>query len=79
MLAEAKSELVKQECKVESLNTCICELQQQTYAQRLELEDAHFGYAEFRREQVRPQEELSHERESTSRHSDWKYSRNGRI
>ena len=57
MLAEARSELMKQECKVESLNTCINQHQQQTYAQRLELEDAHFGYAESRREQVRLQEE----------------------
>ena len=49
---------MKQENKVESLDTCINELQQQTYAQRLELEDARFGYAESRREQVRPQEEV---------------------
>ena len=49
---------MKQEYKVESLNTCTCELQQQTYAQRLELEDAHLGHLESRREQVRPQEEL---------------------
>ena len=49
---------MKQEYKVESLSICIGELQQQTYAQRLELEDAHFGYAESRREQVRQQEEL---------------------
>ena len=49
---------MKQEYKVESLNTCISELQQQAYAQRLELEDAHFGYAGSRREQGRLQEEL---------------------
>ena len=48
---------MKQEYKVESLNTCISELQQQIFVQRLELEDAHFGYAESRREQVRLQEE----------------------
>ena len=42
LLAEARSELMKQEYNVESLNTCIRELQQQTYAQRLELQDAHF-------------------------------------
>ena len=58
MLAEARSELIKQEYKVESLNTCISELQQQTYAQRLELEDAQFGYAESRREQARLQESV---------------------
>ena len=38
LLAEARSELTKQEYKVESLNTCISELLQQTYDQRLELE-----------------------------------------
>ena len=59
MFSEAKSEIMKQECKVDSRNTCISEFQQQTYAQRLELEDAHFGYAESRREQVRLEEELA--------------------
>ena len=49
---------MKQEYNVESLDTCISELQQQTCAQRLELEDAHHGYVESRREQVRLQEEL---------------------
>ena len=46
------------EHKVESLNKGINELQQQAYAQRLELEDAHHGYVESRREQVQLQEEL---------------------
>ena len=58
LLTQARSDLMKQEYKVESLNTCISEFQQQTYAHRLELEDAHFGYAESRMKQVRPQEEL---------------------
>ena len=49
---------MKQEHNVESLNSCISELQQQAYAQRLEMEGAHHGYVESRREQVRPQEEL---------------------
>ena len=62
LLTEARSELMKQEYKVESLNTCISELQQQTYCQRLELEDAHLGYVESRREQVRLQEELAMKR-----------------
>ena len=35
LLAKARSELMKQEHKLESLNTCISEFQQQTYAQRL--------------------------------------------
>ena len=57
LLAEARSELMKQEYKVESLNTCISELQQQTYAQRSEVEAVHLGCAEYQGEQVRLQEE----------------------
>ena len=49
LLTQARSKLMKQEHKVESLNNCISELQQQAYAQRLELEDAHHGYVESRR------------------------------
>ena len=37
---------------------CINELQQQAYAQRLELEDAHHVYIQSRREQSRLQEEF---------------------
>ena len=48
---------MKQENKVESLNNCINELQQQVYAQRLDVENAHHGYVESRREQVRLQDE----------------------
>ena len=44
---------------MESLNNCINELQQQAYAQRLNLENAHHGYVESRREQLRLQEEFS--------------------
>ena len=58
LLAEASSEHVKQEYKVDSLVTCISELQQQTYVQRLDLEDIHHRYVESRREQVGLQEEL---------------------
>ena len=57
LLLQTRSELTKQEQKVESLSNCTSELEQQTYAQRLEL-DAHHGYVESRREQVRLQEEL---------------------
>ena len=53
---QARSELMKQEHQVESLNNFISELQQQAYAQRLELQDAQHGYVESRREQVRLQE-----------------------
>ena len=46
---------MKQEHQVGSLNGWIKELQQQAHAQRLELQDAHHGYIESRREQARLQ------------------------
>ena len=64
---------------MDSLNTCIRELQRQTRAQRLALDDAHCGYEESRREQVRLQEELVTREKSTSRHSYQKHPWNGRI
>ena len=44
LLTQARSELMKQEHKVESLTNCTDELQQQAYAQRVDLEIAHHGY-----------------------------------
>ena len=58
LLTQARSELMKHEHKVESLNKCINELQQQAFAQRLDLENTHHGYVESRREQVRLHGEL---------------------
>ena len=59
LLSQARSELVKREHQVGSLNSCINELQPQAYAQGLELQDVHHGYVESRREQAQLQEELS--------------------
>ena len=59
LLNQARSDLAKQELHVESLNKCNGELQRQTEEQRLSLQDAQYGFVEFRREQVRVQEELS--------------------
>ena len=59
MLAEAKSEIMKQECKVDSLNTCLRELQRQAHSNRLQTDNVNYGYEESRREQVRLQEELA--------------------
>ena len=59
LLNQARSDLMKQEHQVGSLKSCINGLQQQAHAQRLELQDAHHGYIESRREQARLQEELS--------------------
>ena len=50
LLSEARSELMKQEHQVGSLNSCINELQQQAYARSLQLQDAHHGFFESRRE-----------------------------
>ena len=44
LLSQARAEITKQEHQVESLNNCISEPQQQTYAQRLELQDAEHGF-----------------------------------
>ena len=41
LLGQARSELMRQEHQVGSLNSCINELQQQAYAQGLELQDVH--------------------------------------
>ena len=59
LLSHARSEFLRQEHKVESLNNCISELQQQASAQGLALQEAQLGYFESRRERTRQQEELS--------------------
>ena len=46
LLSQARSDLMKQELQVESLNSCTSELQQQAYAQGLKLQDAQHGYVE---------------------------------
>ena len=74
LLNPARSDLAKQELRVESLNKCIGELQRQTEEQRLTSQDVQYGFVESRREQVRPQEELVYEGKS---YSNPKYARNG--
>ena len=78
LLSQTRSEFMKQEHQVGSLNSCIHELQQEDIARGLELRDAHHAFFESRREQVRLQEELSMKGKSSSRYSDPKYARNGR-
>ena len=63
LLEEAKSEILKQECKVGLRKTSTREFQRQTHSNRLEMDYVNHGYEESRREQVRLQEELiGHER-----------------
>ena len=49
LIAEAKSEILKQECKVDTLNTCIREFQGQVHSNRLEMDSVNDGYGESRR------------------------------
>ena len=59
LLAEARSEIFKQECKVDTLNTSIREFQRQDHSSRLEMVNINYGYEESRREQARLHEELA--------------------
>ena len=51
LLAEAKSEILKQECKVDTLNTCMREFQRQVHSNRLEMDYVNCRYEESRRKQ----------------------------
>ena len=78
LLNQARPDLAMQELHVESPKKCIGELQRQTEAQRLALQDAHHGFVESRREQVRQQEEL-YMKEKVLRNTQIRdYARNGR-
>ena len=66
LLNQARSELMKQEHQVNSINNCIGELQQQVYAPALELQDAQHGYNKSRREQVCPTRRIIYEGEKFS-------------
>ena len=50
-LAEAKSEILKQECKVKTLTTCSRDFQRHTNSHRLHMDGVNCGYEESRREQ----------------------------
>ena len=59
LLAEARSEILKQKCKVDTLSICIREFQRQGHSNRLEMENVNHGYEESRREQSRLHEEMA--------------------
>ena len=59
LLSQAKSEPMRQEHQIGSLNNCISELQDMLMLRDLILHDAQHGCIESRLEQVRLQEELS--------------------
>ena len=74
LLAEAKSEILKQECEIDLLNTSIREFQRHAHSNRMEMDYVNHGYEESRREQARLHEELAKQRKSISRNSHQKYS-----
>ena len=79
LLTQARSELMKHEHQVGSLNTCsINELQQQTYAQRLEIGRRPSRICRISKRASPTARRVGHERERTSRHSDDKYARDGK-
>ena len=78
LLNQARSELMKQEHQVGSFNSCINELQQETYAQRLELQDAHHGFFSISKRTITPARRIIYEGKSASRYSNPNYARNGR-
>ena len=59
LLAEAKSKILKQDCKVDTFDTCIREFQRQAHSHRLELDSVNCGYEETLRELARLHEELA--------------------
>ena len=50
---------MKQERKVDTLDTCIREFQRQAHSNRLEMDNVNYGYEESRREKARLHEELA--------------------
>ena len=72
LVSQARSDLAKRELHVESLNTCIGDLQKPTEAQNRALQDVHNEFVESRREQTRFQEELLRKERNSSKHADSK-------
>ena len=58
-LADAKSEILKQKCIVDTLNACTREFRRRAHSSRLEMDNVNCGCEESRREQARLHEELS--------------------
>ena len=59
LLAETKSEILKQECTVDLLDTAIREFQRQAHSNLLKMDCVNCGYEDSRREQARLHEELT--------------------
>ena len=58
MIAEAKSEVRKQECRADFLDSSVRDLQRQLDSNRLEIYCTNQGYEQSRKEQARLHEEL---------------------
>ena len=59
LLAEAKSEVLKQECRGDFLDCSLRELQRQCHSSRMDIDHTNLGYETSRREQARLHEELA--------------------
>ena len=59
LLSEARSEVLKQECRADFLDCSIRELQRQMHSSRMEVDHTNLGYETSRREQARLHEELA--------------------
>ena len=59
LLSEARSEVLKQECRADFLDCSMRELQRQIHSSRTETDHTNLGYETSRREQARLHEELA--------------------
>ena len=59
LLAEAKSEVFRQECRADFLDCCTRELQRQIHSSSMEIDHTNLGDETSRREQARLHEELA--------------------
>ena len=79
LFAQAKSEILKEECKVDTLNTCIREFQRQVRSNRLEMDYINFWYEEISKRAGQASRRMGSTRKSTSRNSHQKYPSDVRV
>ena len=79
LLAEAKSEVRKQESRADYLDSSVRDLQRQLDSNRLEIYCTNQCSEESRKEQARNLEELAQQERVLRETSDQEYSRSGRF
>ena len=73
LFAGAKSEILKQECKVDFLNTSTREFQREAHSSRLEMDNVNCGYEESSKRASQASRRTGSTRKGTSRKSHQKY------